>query len=70
MLKIPTIGIGAGADTDGQILVTQDMLGMFEEFKPKFVRLYANLAEEIRKAAGQYAEDVRKGAFPSDEESY
>ncbi|MDD4961873.1 MAG: 3-methyl-2-oxobutanoate hydroxymethyltransferase [Candidatus Marinimicrobia bacterium] len=70
MLKIPTIGIGAGADTDGQILVTQDMLGMFEEFKPKFVRLYANLAEEISKAAGQYAEDVRKGAFPSDEESY
>lgn len=70
MLHIPTIGIGAGAHTDGQILVTQDMLGMFQEFKPKFVRLYAKLAEDIRTAVSRYADDVRKGTFPSEEESY
>jgi 3-methyl-2-oxobutanoate hydroxymethyltransferase len=70
MLHIPTIGIGAGVHTDGQILVTQDMLGMYEEFKPKFVRLYATLAEDIRAAVSRYADDVRKGEFPSDKESY
>ncbi|MDD3095684.1 MAG: 3-methyl-2-oxobutanoate hydroxymethyltransferase [Candidatus Neomarinimicrobiota bacterium] len=69
-LEIPTIGIGAGVHTDGQILVTQDMLGMYEKFKPKFVRLYARLAEDIRTALNRYAEEVRAGAFPADEESY
>lgn len=69
-LSIPTIGIGAGPDCDGQVLVTQDMLGIFEDFKPRFVRRYAELAETIRDAVRAYAEDVRQGSFPSDEESY
>ncbi len=69
-IGIPTIGIGAGVGCDGQILVTQDMLGLFTEFKPKFVRRYAELAADIEQAVAQYAEDVRKGTFPAPEESY
>ena len=69
-VKIPTIGIGAGPHCDGQVLVISDMLGLFEEFRPKFVRLYANLAPEIRSAAEKYCDDVRSGNFPSAEESY
>lgn len=69
-IGIPTIGIGAGAGCDGQILVTQDMLGLFTEFKPKFVRRYAELAADIEQAVTRYAEDVRKGTFPAPEESY
>ena len=69
-LKIPTIGIGAGPHTDGQILVTQDMLGMYEKFKPKFVRLYAKLAEEIKTAVKNYADDIREGKFPNEDESF
>ena len=69
-VKIPTIGIGAGPHCDGQVLVVSDMLGLFEEFRPKFVRLYANLAPEIRSAAEKYCDDVRSGSFPSKEESY
>ncbi len=69
-IGIPTIGIGAGAGCDGQILVTQDMLGLFTEFKPKFVRRYAELATDIEQAVTRYAEDVRKGTFPAPEESY
>jgi len=69
-LTIPTIGIGAGPDTDGQILVTQDMLGMYEKFKPKFVRLYAKLAEEIKTAINNYANDIREGKFPNEDESF
>jgi len=69
-LEIPTIGIGAGKDTDGQILVTQDMLGMYEKFKPKFVRLYARLAGEIKKAVGDYSKDVKDSRFPNKDESF
>ncbi len=69
-LEIPTIGIGAGAGCDGQILVYADMVGLTQEFKPRFVRHYANVAEEMRKAFLNYADDVRKGKFPSKEESY
>lgn len=69
-LKIPTIGIGAGPDCDGQVLVINDLLGLYEEFKPKFVRRYAHLAREIRNACGQYLQDVKAKRFPSIEESY
>ena len=66
-LKIPTIGIGAGAACDGQVLVIQDMLGMFKEFRPKFVKRYAELFDVIAGAVGKYADEVREGAFPSEE---
>jgi 3-methyl-2-oxobutanoate hydroxymethyltransferase len=63
-LKIPTIGIGAGPHCDGQVLVSYDMLGLFDTFVPKFVRQYAQLAEIIVDAAGNYANDVREGVYP------
>lgn len=63
-VNIPTIGIGAGAGCDGQILVYQDMLGMNEDFKPKFVKRYAALAEEMRSAFREYTADVKCGRFP------
>jgi 3-methyl-2-oxobutanoate hydroxymethyltransferase len=69
-LSIPTIGIGAGPHCDGQVLVTPDMLGLFESFRPKFVRRYAELAETIRSAAGRFAADVKSGTYPSREESF
>ena len=69
-LSIPTIGIGAGAGTDGQVLVLQDMLGMNNGFRPKFLRLYANLAETIDGALKQYIADVKEVSFPSPQESY
>jgi 3-methyl-2-oxobutanoate hydroxymethyltransferase len=70
IIKIPTIGIGAGRYTTGQVLVWSDMLGFFEEFKPKFVRRYLNGAEIVREAVKKYVEDVNNGKFPSDEEIY
>lgn len=69
-VAIPTIGIGAGKHCDGQVLVTHDMVGMFEKFIPSFVRQYANLAAEIKKAVATYREEVKKGTFPAEEHSF
>ena len=69
-VPIPTIGIGASAACDGQILVTDDMLGLFADFTPKFVKRYAALGDAIRDAARGYAEDVRAGHFPAPEHTY
>ena len=69
-IKVPTIGIGAGPHCDGQVLVVYDMLGLTEEFKPRFVRRYAELAQTLRDAFTQYIEDVKSNRFPSKEESY
>ena len=69
-LKIPTIGIGAGSGTDGQVLVLQDMLGMNSDFQPKFCRQYKNLSNEIIIAVENFCSDVRKRSFPSENESF
>lgn len=69
-LAIPTIGIGAGPHCDGQILVVSDLLGLYEDFQPRFVRRYAQLAETIRQSVKGYVKDVQDGEFPSKEESY
>jgi 3-methyl-2-oxobutanoate hydroxymethyltransferase len=69
-LSVPTIGIGAGSDCDGQVLVYHDLLGLSEGHLPRFVKRYANLSREIRDALEAYAADVRSGAFPSDEYAY
>ncbi len=66
-VSVPTIGIGAGAGCDGQVLVYQDMLGMFSDFKPKFVKQYAQIGKEMNKAFQHYIEEVQSGAFPSQE---
>ena len=69
-VKIPTIGIGAGADTDGQVLVWSDMLGFFEDFKPKFVKRYLNGAKLIRESLKEYVQEVKQKKFPTDEFTY
>ncbi len=69
-ISIPTIGIGAGAGCDGQVLVTQDMLGIFRKFQPKFVRRYAELGDDIEKACRKYIDDVKSSNFPDDSESF
>jgi 3-methyl-2-oxobutanoate hydroxymethyltransferase len=69
-LHIPTIGIGAGPECDGQVLVIHDLLGLTFSAPPKFARQYANAGELISKAVREYCEDVRNGSFPSDAESY
>ena len=66
-LTIPTIGIGAGVDCDGQVLVVNDMLGMFEKFTPRFVKKYANLNMQMKEAIQKYMEEVRTGIFPAEE---
>ena len=69
-LHIPTIGIGAGGDCDGQVLVMHDMLGINTEFKPRFLRQYLNLNEQITAAVQQYIKDVKSSDFPNDKEQY
>ena len=69
-LKIPTIGIGAGADTDGQVLVLQDMLGITQQFKPRFLRTYGTFGEDISNAIRHYISDVKSGSFPNEKEQY
>jgi 3-methyl-2-oxobutanoate hydroxymethyltransferase len=69
-LDVPTIGIGAGADTDGQVLVWHDMLGMYAGRTPRFVKRYAEIADEIGEAVARYAGDVRSGAFPEEKHTY
>ena len=67
MLRIPCIGIGAGPDCDGQVLVLHDLLGLFDRFTPKFVKKYANLKEQALKAVKEYKQEVETGTFPSQE---
>lgn len=69
-LAIPTIGIGAGVGCDGQILVYQDMLGLFSDYVPKFVKQYAQLGEKMKEAFKQYDEEVKKGTFPDQPHSF
>lgn len=69
-ISIPTIGIGAGAGCDGQVLVYQDMLGMFSDFTPKFVKRYANVGETMREAFATYVDEVGAGTFPAEEHTY
>lgn len=69
-ITIPTIGIGAGVHCDGQVLVTHDILGLFEAFKPKFVKRYAEISPVIKGAFEQFAKEVREGEFPDDEHSF
>jgi len=68
-LRIPTIGIGAGPHTDGQVLVIYDLLGMDEDFNPRFLKKYANLSAVIQEALRSFAREVREGIFPSEEHS-
>jgi 3-methyl-2-oxobutanoate hydroxymethyltransferase len=69
-VSIPTIGIGAGKNCDGQVLVTHDMVGMFEKFVPSFVKQYTNLAPQIKEAVAAYHEEVKNGTFPDEEHSF
>ena len=69
-VQIPIIGIGAGQHVDGQVLVLHDMLGMTQEFSPRFLRRYLNLQEDISNAVAHYTQDVKKGNFPNDQEQY
>ena len=69
-ISIPTIGIGAGPDCDGQVLVLHDLLGITMDFSPRFLRRYLNLSDDINNAISQYCDDVRSGDFPNEDESY
>ena len=69
-LSIPTIGIGAGKDTDGQVLVMQDMLGMFKDFVPKFVKQFANMGDVMKEAFESYIKEIQDGTFPGEEHTY
>ena len=69
-LSIPTIGIGAGTDCDGQVLVIHDMLGLFDRFRPKFVKQYVNLTPIIQEAVGNFIKEIKEGVFPGPEHSF
>ena len=69
-LAVPTIGIGAGPGCDGQVLVLPDLLGLNDTFAPKFLKRYATLADEVRRAVGSFADEVRRGAYPGAEHSF
>ncbi len=69
-VPVPTVGIGAGPDCDGQVLVCYDYLGLTDTFSPKFLKRYATLADTVRDATATYAEEVRAGAFPTDDHSF
>ena len=69
-LRIPVIGIGAGGGVDGQVLVIHDMLGITQQFSPRFLRRYHNLAAEIKGAVGHYIDDVKSSDFPNEKEQY
>ncbi|MEG2700216.1 MAG: 3-methyl-2-oxobutanoate hydroxymethyltransferase, partial [Hungatella sp.] len=68
--SIPTIGIGAGAGCDGQVLVYQDMLSMFSDFKPKFVKQFANVGEIMTEAFREYTKETKAGTFPGEEHTF
>ena len=69
-ISIPTIGIGAGAGSDGQVLVYQDMLGMFSDFTPKFVKRYGNVGDYMKEAFAKYSQEVKDGVFPEEKHSF
>src|SRR5205823_10105061 len=69
-LSIPTIGIGAGVDCDGQVLVLHDVLGLYGDFKPKFAKRFADIGSAVVEALREYDRDVRAGTFPDDEHSF
>ncbi|MDZ7690137.1 MAG: 3-methyl-2-oxobutanoate hydroxymethyltransferase [Balneolaceae bacterium] len=69
-MAIPTIGIGAGAACDGQVLVLHDMLGLNKEFKPRFLRRYADLHTTITNSVGEFIRDIKQGDFPNEDEQY
>jgi 3-methyl-2-oxobutanoate hydroxymethyltransferase len=69
-VKVPTIGIGAGSGCDGQVLVTPDLLGLFDEIRPRFVKQYADLGKAVKQAAEEYCREVRDGTFPGPEHSF
>ncbi len=69
-ISVPTIGIGAGPDCDGQVLVSHDMLGLFERYKPKFVKRYADIAQIMKKSFSDYIKEVKNKGFPAQEHSY
>jgi len=70
VLTIPTVGIGAGVHCDGQVLVTHDLLGMFDKFTPKFVKKYADLSPVIKQCVGQFDTEVKEGNYPGPEHSF
>ncbi|HDP69725.1 MAG TPA: 3-methyl-2-oxobutanoate hydroxymethyltransferase [Actinobacteria bacterium] len=69
-ISIPTLGIGAGCECDGQVLVTQDLLGMYDKFVPKFVKQYTKLSDDIKKAVSNYILEVKEGKFPAEEHEF